>query len=77
MVALPPKGYEPTPEQITLPEGIDTRIAERVRVNVAGVLVGTDERAMESATEIVQNSGTERSNSRGCCRARRTSNQST
>ena len=58
-VALPPKGHVPTLEQTALLEGIGVRIAERGGVKVVGVPVGTDEYAMESALEIVQNGGAE------------------
>ena len=34
--ALPPKGHVPTPEEISLQEGIAVRIAERGRVKVVG-----------------------------------------
>ena len=56
-VALPPKGHIPTPEQITLLEGIGVSIAERGGVKVVGVPVGTDEYARESAMKIVRNGG--------------------
>ncbi len=58
-VALPPKGHVPTPEQITLLEGIGVSIAERGGVKVVGVPIGTDEYVRESAMEIVRNGGAE------------------
>ena len=57
MVALPPKGDVPTPEQIALLEGIGVSIAECGGVQVVGVPVGTDEYARESAMKIVRNGG--------------------
>ena len=56
-VALPPKGHVPTPEEISLLQGIDVRIAERGGVKVIGVPIGTDEYAMDRAMEIVRNGG--------------------
>ena len=58
-VALPSKGHVPTPEQITLLEGIGVSIDERGGVKVVGVPIGTDEYARESAMEIVRNGGVE------------------
>ena len=46
-IALPPTGHIPTPEQITLLEGIGVSIAERGGVKVVGVPVGTDEYARQ------------------------------
>ena len=47
----------PTPEEISLLQGIDVRIAERGGVKVIGVPIGTDEYAMDRAMEIVRNGG--------------------
>ena len=41
-VALPPKGHVSTPEQISLLQGIDVRIAERGGVKVVGVSIVRD-----------------------------------
>ena len=54
-VALPLKGPVPTPQEISLLQGIDVRIAERGGVKVVGVPIGTDEYAIDSAMEIVKN----------------------
>ena len=58
-VALLPKGYVPTLEEIDLPEGNDVRIAERGGVKAVGSSIGFDACAMESAVEIVENGGVE------------------
>ena len=58
-VALPLKGPVPTPQEISLLQGIDVRIAERGGVKVVGVPIGTDEYAIDSAMEIVKNGGAE------------------
>ena len=41
-VALPPKGHVPTPEEFSLIQGIDVRIAERGGVKVVGVSIVRD-----------------------------------
>ena len=58
-VVLPPKGHVPTPKQIALLECIGISIVERGGSKVVGVLIGADEYARESATEIVRNGGAE------------------
>ena len=57
--ALPPKGHVPTLEEIARLESVDVRVVERGGVKVVGVPLGTDAYAMESAMEIVENSGAE------------------
>ena len=47
----------PTLEQFALPDGLGVYIAERGGVKVVGVPVGTDEYAMENATEIIPKRG--------------------
>ena len=56
---MTPKGHVLTPEEISLLQGIDVRIAEQGGVKVVGVPIGTDEYAMDSAMEIVKNGGAE------------------
>ena len=46
-VALAPKGYVPTPEEISLLAGVGIRIADEGGTKVVGVPVGTDEFAIE------------------------------
>lgn len=48
-----------TPEKIGLLGGIDVRIADRGRVIVVGVPIGTDSPAMESAMKNVKYGGAE------------------
>ena len=56
---MPPKGHVLTPEEISLLQGIDVRIAEQGGVKVVGVPIGTDVYAMDSVIEVVKNGGAE------------------
>ena len=44
-IALPPKGYAPTAEEVSLLESVDVRIVGEGGATVVGVPIGTDERA--------------------------------
>lgn len=59
VVAQPPKGRVPTPEEIDLLGGIGARIAEGGGVQVVGVPIGNDPRAVDSAIELARDSGAE------------------
>ena len=56
-VALPPKGYAPTVEDISILDSVDVRIADKGEVTVVGVPIDTDEYAVERATEAVKDRG--------------------
>ena len=58
-VALAPKGYVPTPEEISLLAGVGVRIADEGGVKVVGVPVGSDKFAIESAMGVGSDGGTE------------------
>ena len=46
-VALPPKGHAPTPEEISLLEGVDVSITGEGGATVADVPIGTDEYVLD------------------------------
>ena len=53
-IALPPKGYAPTSEEISLLESVDVRIAGEGGTTVVGVPNGTDEYVLDRAMELVR-----------------------
>ena len=58
-VALPPKGHDPTVEEISLLESVDVHIADDCGVAVDGVPIDTDEYVLDRATEVVKNGGSD------------------
>ena len=56
-VVLPPKGYAPTADEISLLESVDVRIAGEGRATVVGVPIGTDEYVLDRVTEVVRDGG--------------------
>ena len=59
-IALPPKGYASTAEEILLLESIDVRIAGEGGATVEGVQIGTDEYVLDRAIEVVRDGGADR-----------------
>ena len=59
-IALPPKGYTSTVEEISLLESIDVRIAGEGGPTVVGVPIGTVEYVLDRAIEVVRDGGADR-----------------
>ena len=56
-IALPPKGYAPTAEEISFLQSVDVRIAGEGGATVVGVPIGTDECVLDRAIEVVTDGG--------------------
>lgn len=59
-VALPPDGHIPTMGYVPLLESVHVRVANEAGVTVVGVPIGTDERVLERAMEVVKDRGVDR-----------------
>ena len=59
-IALPPNGYAPTAEEISLLESIDVRVAGEGGPTVVGVPIGTDEYVRYRTIEVVRDGGADR-----------------
>ena len=59
-IALPPKGYAPRAEEISLLESVDVCIESKGGTTVVGVPIGTDEYVRDRAIEVVRDGGADR-----------------
>ena len=59
VVALLPKGYASTEEVIYIVESVDVRIADKGRVTVMDVSIGTEQYARRRAMAVVMGGGAE------------------
>ena len=57
-IALPPKGYAPTAEGMSLLESVGVRIASKGGAAVVGVPIGTDEYVLDRAIDVVRDVAT-------------------
>ena len=58
-VALAPKGYAPTAEEISLLESVDARVADEGGLTAVGVPIGTDAYVLERSREVGKGGGTD------------------
>ena len=59
-IKLPPEGYAPKAEEVSLLESVDVRIAGEGGATVVGVPIGTDEYVLDRAMEVVRDGGADR-----------------